>query len=161
MNEMNLKRAPYATDATAGHAKGGAGAVERAVMHADIAEGDWDCLFAAVIERLTATLGYMAAVEQRTDAAFMLLTVRTSVSECVVALNQILMSIRCERSQHGQLIAEIEHMRVQLARAHAEANPASTQARDMRTRRLALHDGLIDASHGCGTAGDEACTQCS
>jgi hypothetical protein len=154
MSEINLKRAPFSNDTGSGTAAGGASTGEQLEKTADIAPRDWDCLFSAVIDRLQITVTDKFAGEHDARAGDALVAVVTSVRECVDALAQLRASLIYELNSRDQLAAELEHARMQLAEVRAHNDPAGTQEREMRARRLALHGCLAELPNRGALASD-------
>jgi hypothetical protein len=155
MNEFTLRRTPVVTPIDVGMN----GVLRKSPISAgvleplpDITARDWDCLFAAVVERLLWTASDQFAAENDAEVGDVLAAVKANVAECAVALAQLQASARYELSHRDQLAADVEHAHWQLAQAHAEATPVSRDARDLRNRRLALHDELLAGAARSATA---------
>jgi hypothetical protein len=152
MNEFNLKRAPFGNGNGNGNgaapfgngsalaATDGLATLDSSELQPAIAARDWDCLFAAVIERLMLATGEQFASEHNAQGADTLVAVKTSVTECVESLVQLHDSMCYELKHRDQLVAEVERVRIALAQAHAQTEAAGTEARKMRDHRIALHD---------------------
>jgi diguanylate cyclase (GGDEF)-like protein len=125
--------------ASAGHAWAPGAMPALPELPLDVAFGDWDDLFGAVKARLRLTVGELAAVpgpQGPTAAA----RIRTSVLECVGALDQLQTTLTHEIARRQQLELEVFEAQTALALAHAEL--VGTQAGEKRARHLALHDNL-------------------
>lgn len=109
-------------------------------LPADVAIGDLEDLLNAVKARLQSSvaerMGHLP--EQRAHSE--LNQVRTSVLECVVALDQLQETLAHELSRRQQLEMEVFDTQVALAQARAEL--VGTQAGERLARHLALHDSL-------------------
>jgi diguanylate cyclase (GGDEF)-like protein len=104
---------------------------------ADVAIGDWEILMSAVKARLRLSVGEPAELAQRQAVGAQ---VRTSVLECVAALDHLQAGLTHELARFRQL--ELDVFDVQTALAQTRTELAGTQAGEQRARQLALHDGL-------------------
>ena len=154
MTEINLKRAPFSNGNGAATSATSAALTERCQQAVDIQPRDWDCLFAAVIERLQVTVSAQFAAEHDANASVTLAAVTSSVRECLEALAQLQASIVYERDRPAAIDADIAREKVLLAEALAQlsARNAATQQRAMGERRLLLHDSPAGSQNGCGLA---------
>ena len=154
MTEINLKRAPFSNGNGAATSATSAALTERCQQAVDIQPRDWDCLFAAVIERLQVTVSAQFAAEHDAHASVTLAAVTSSVRECLEALAQLQASIVYERDRPAAIDADIAREKVLLAEALAQlsARNAATQERTLRERRLLLHDSLTRSPIACGSA---------
>lgn len=144
MNDFTLQPARFADPAAfeVTTSVNGAATANSAVFSADINARDWDCLFAAVIERLRFTTGKQFANEHPAANGDTLLALKKDVNECVGALTQLRTSLGYELKLRDQLAEEIEHTRRQLAQVHAQVASDYRLDRDMRAHRLSLHDSV-------------------
>lgn len=106
---------------------------------ADIAIGDWDVLMHAVKARLRLTVG------ERLPAGAE--PVRSSVLECVLALDQLQATLQHALGRSQQLALELFDTQTVLAQVRREL--AGTQAGERQARYLALHDGLTTLPNRC------------
>ena len=154
MTEINLKRAPFSNGNGAAMGATSAALTERCQQALDIQPRDWDCLFAAVIERLQVTVSAQFAAEHDAHASVTLAAVTSSVRECLEALAQLQASIVYERDRPAAIDADIAREKVlrEEALAQVSARNAATQQRAMRERCLLLHDSLTELRDGRGFA---------
>ncbi|MEP6739588.1 MAG: GGDEF domain-containing protein [Caldimonas sp.] len=106
---------------------------------AEIAIGDWDDLFRAVTERLSLTVGELTddPEPKARDAA---VRVRSSVLECVEALDQLHSTLAREAGRRHRLELEVFNLQSSLSRTHADL--AGAQLAEKRARHLVMHDSL-------------------
>lgn len=108
-------------------------------MPSDIAAADWEALFSAVTARIR------LSIDERPAAGRLPLhgeagRVRTSVLECMTALDQLHTTLAHLLGRRRQL--ELEVFDAQTALAQTRAELTGTQAGEQRARHLALHDSL-------------------
>ena len=96
----------------------------------DIASGEWDALFCAVIARLRHVLVSPAEIG----------SLHGSAPDCLLALEQLHERLTQERGRAARVAAEL--MQVYAALSTARAGLATSQAGERRARHLASHDGL-------------------
>ncbi len=154
MIEINVTRAPFFSQTGAGDATSGADVTQPLEHRADINQRDWDCLFAAVIERLQITVSQQFAGEHAAHPEDTLAAVTCSVRECVEALGQLQASIISHRNHSTAIDADAERGKLPLSETLARllARNAGTHERGMRERRLLLHDGQTGSPNVGGLA---------
>jgi len=109
-------------------------------LSSDVAFADWDDLFRAVKSRLTLTVGELSALSEP-QARGTADRIRTSVLECVGALDQLQTTLTHEIGRRQQLELEVFEVQTALALAHAEL--VGTQAAERHARRpAAIRDSL-------------------
>ena len=106
----------------------------------DLAFGDIDVLFHAVQARLAHTVSDAFSAQCDARREDMVLRIRTSVLECVAALNQVHGTMTYEVGRRRMLEQTILNLQDALAGSQAELS--GTQADEREARRLALHDSL-------------------
>jgi diguanylate cyclase (GGDEF)-like protein len=109
-------------------------------LASDIAMGDWEALFGAVKARLRLSVGESPAATPEPLLLGKAGQVRTSVLECMTALDQLHTTLAHELGRRRQL--ELEVFDTQTALAQARAELTGTKAGEKRARHLALHDSL-------------------
>ena len=112
----------------------------------DVSFVDWDDLFCAVKDRLKTI-----ALDRLDPAPLphqMVSQVKSTVFECVAALDQLHTTLRHELGRQQKL--ELDFFDAQTALAQARAELSGVQAGERRARHLALHDGLtLLPNRGC------------
>ncbi len=120
---------------------GGSGPRPLADLSLDVAFGDWDELLNAVKARLRQTVGEWLEVTPTAPGHIAAgQVVRTSVLECVAALDQLHTTLTHELGRREQLELEVFDARTALEQARAEL--IGTQAEQRHAKYLALHDSL-------------------
>lgn len=106
----------------------------------DVAIKDWEVLFCAVKERLRLSVDDHLGATPGSRSQETADRVRTSVLECVEALDQLHKTQQQELSRRQRLELEIFDTRTALVQSRAEL--AGTQVQEKRARHLAQHDSL-------------------
>lgn len=106
----------------------------------DVAIEDWDVLLCAVKERLRLSVGDHPGATPGSQPQESADRVRTSVLECVEALDQLHKTQQQELNRRQRLELEVFDMRTALVQTRAEL--AGTQMQEKRARHLAQHDSL-------------------
>lgn len=110
------------------------------VFARDVAVGDWDDLMNAVKVRLRETVAEATLETSEPALEHAAEAMRTSVLECVAALDQLHSTLVHELGRCRQL--KLEVLSAQSALAQARSELLGTRAGERRARHLALHDGL-------------------
>jgi len=110
------------------------------VASRDVAMGDWDTLMNAVKERLRETVADSSAERIEHPSEHTAGFIRTSVLECVAALDHLHATLIHELGRCRQL--KLEVLSAQSALAQARAELLGTRAGERRARHLSLHDAL-------------------
>lgn len=105
----------------------------------DIAVGDWDNLFNAVMGRLIRTV-YSPDINPTLQADPEAARIRTAVLECVEALDQLHTTVTAERKRREGL--ELEAFDAKASLAQIRAALLGTQEGERRALHLAAYDGL-------------------
>ncbi len=106
----------------------------------DVAIEHWDDLFRSVKGRLRNTVDVHLAALTMPVAEAAADHVRTGVLECVSALDQLHMTLTHEADRRQRLELELSEARSALAQARSEL--VGIRADELRSRHMALHDGL-------------------
>lgn len=112
----------------------------QSVNTGDVAIGDWDDLLNAVKTRLRLSVGEPIEGKSTPRSDETPDRVRSSVLECVAALDHLHTTLTHELGRCRQLKMEVLSAQAALAQARTEL--AGTRAGERRARHLALHDGL-------------------
>lgn len=156
MNRFTLRQIPFANvnGVESSTVNSADAPTDKAEHSADIAARDWDCLFAAVIDRIRRVAAEPLTEDSDTQLVDKLSSVQVGLTECVQSLVQLRDSMNQEIKHRDHLVAEVERVRVALAQLHAQAEVNAADARELRERRLALHDYACGAPNCSGLSGD-------
>jgi diguanylate cyclase len=108
--------------------------------------GDWEVLLGAVKTRLMLAVDERAARSPEHQGSDTSAWVRSTVLECVGALDQLHTTLAHELERRQRLEMEVLDAQTTLAQTRAEL--LGTQAGERKARHLALHDGLTSLPNG-------------
>jgi diguanylate cyclase len=106
----------------------------------DVALGDWDVLLGAVRDRLNKVGGKAGAPGHAPLGFASPERVGMVVAECVMALDQLHLTLAHELGRCDELLRQAELTRQELARLQSEL--LDSRAVEKQTRHMALHDAL-------------------